>query len=102
MKVLEKVAFGAVSLFPVDFSWKLLSRIGGLELSLSLAEGAFWGWLLALYRATVARWMSRVLVPGFWGWARNRRTYFSGTRSGLEDFEQRTRPLCCTGPVVFG
>lgn len=126
MKVLEKVAFGAVSLFLVDFSWNLLSQIRGLELSLSLAEGAFWGWLLALsvtgifafagfgfptekllpdryyevtggdrqvalYRATGARWMRRVLVLGFWGWARNRRTYFSGTRSGLEDFERRTR-----------
>lgn len=47
--------------------------------------------LLALYRTTGARWMRRVLVLVDRWWGRNRFSYFSGTRDGLEDFERRTR-----------
>lgn len=126
MKVLEKIALGAVSLFLAAYSWDLLVQLRSLGSPLSLAEGAFWGWfialsvtgifafagfgsptekllpdsyyrvaegdrLLALYRATGARWMRRALVLVDRWSGRNRFSYFSGTRSGLEDFERRTR-----------
>jgi len=126
VKVLEKVALGAVSLFLAAYSWDLLVQLRAPGSPLSLAEGAFWGWLLALsvtgifafagfgfptekllpdsyyrvaerdrllalYRTTGARWMRRALVLVSRWTGRNRLSYFSGTRSGLEDFERRTR-----------
>lgn len=43
--------------------------------------------LLALYRRTGAHWMRRLLVLASRAWEH----YFSGSRSGLDDFERRTR-----------
>ena len=126
MKVLGKVVSGAVSLLLVDYSWDLLVQLRALEAPLSLAAGAFWGWLIALsvtgifafagfgfptekslpdryyrivdgdrllafYRMSGARWLGRLLVLASRWWSRRGMGYFSGTRSGLGDFERRTR-----------
>ncbi|MDP2498056.1 MAG: hypothetical protein Q8W44_08760 [Candidatus Palauibacterales bacterium] len=126
MRVLKRLAPGAVSLFLVAYSWDLLVQLRALESPLSIAGAAFWGWLLALsvtgifafagfgfpterllpdsyyrvgeedrllalYRITGAHWMKPLLATAFRRLGRNQGTYFSGTRSGLDDFDRRTR-----------